>query len=147
MRAENKTAGNGKGGRFLSRMGVRLWISFLLLTSAMTLLFYFVLAQSVRLNYVRENTEDMERVIWDAMGEYGSKNYYDHLSLIAKTQGYYVAVMSEEKSAPVFAVDTSGNSDPAVMKELVPGDLYTRLDAEGGDYHSERNARGGSGIW
>lgn len=147
LRAENKTAGNGKGGRFLSRMGVRLWISFLLLTSAMTLLFYFVLAQSVRLNYVRENTEDMERVIWDAMGEYGSKNYYDHLSLIAKTQGYYVAVMSEEKSAPVFAVDTSGNSDPAVMKELVPGDLYTRLDAEGGDYHSERNARGGSGIW
>ncbi len=136
-----------KQNRFFSRLGFRMWLSFLLLTGVITMIFWLFLAQSVRLNYVNENVEDMDRVIWDAVAEYGAYDYYDELRLIAKAQGYYVLMLSENDEAltTVFRSDADGNNDGDIP-EIVPSNLLSLLDVSHGNYRHELETGDGS-VW
>ena len=124
---------------FFSRLGFRMWISFLLLTGAITILFWFFLSQSVRLNYVNENVEDMDRVIWNAVSEYGSDDYYNELQMIAKAQGYYVLMLSENQGTLVttFQSDTDGMTEDTVIPNIIEEDLLSKLDENKGNYQYE----------
>jgi len=138
-----------KHKRLSSRLGFRMWMSFLLLTGAITILFWLFLSQSVRLNYMNENVEDMDRVIWNAVSEYGSEEYYNELQTIAKAQGYYVLLLSEKHDELIttFQADTEGKTEGAVIPNIIAGDLLSKLDEYGGDYQYESEPYAGSERW
>ena len=138
-----------KQNRFFSRLGFRMWLSFLLLTGVITILFWLFLAQSVRLNYVNENVEDMDRVIWNAVSEYGSDNFYDELQMVAKAQGYYVLMLSENQNELVatFQSDTEGITEDAIIPNLIEEDLLSKLDENKGNYQYELEPYGGGEMW
>ena len=134
---------------FFSRLGFRMWVSFLLLTGAITILFWLFLSQSVRLNYVNENVEDLDRVIWNAVSEYGSDDYYDELQMIAKTQGYYVLMLSETRDELVttFQSDTEGVTEDVLIPNIIEKDLLSKLDENRGNYLYELEPYGGGEMW
>lgn len=127
-----------------------MWISFLLLALAITILFWVFLSQSVRLNYVNENVEDMDRVVWNAMADYGSEDYYDQLRLIAKSQGYYITLLEENDAAgtvTLFKTNTDGDSTDGFFPDIIPSNLFAQLDENHGNYQYNLDGHGGSDMW
>lgn len=123
-----------KRDRFFSRMSFRMWISFTLLAGVITLLFWGILSSSVRLTYKNENIEDMDRMIWKAMAQYGSEEFYEQLGLICEGQNYAIEILAEQEQKVLYSSDAEGNSGRDIFDHLLPEQLFRLLDENGGNY-------------
>lgn len=133
--------------RLFSRLSVRMWIAFTLLASVITILFWLILSNSVRLTYENENIADMDRIMWTAFADYGSDEFYDQLRLIAGGQGYYVQVLSEQNEETLFATGMQNEEGTVDFPDVLPENLFQILDDNGGDYSFSVDDRTGNGVW
>lgn len=111
-----------------------MWISFTALTALITILFWFILSSSVRLNYTNENIEDIDRMMWQAMGQYTSDEFYEHLSVIASGENCLIQILDEKTGKTLYTTVDSEDKEQDIFSYLVEKNIFELLDDNGGDY-------------
>ena len=85
-----------------------LWLGFMGLAGAMALLFWMVLHFSVKNKYQEQTENDLQMAaqsIWDM---YGDADFEANIALLAKSNDYFVQIVSENSMQVVFSVNNQG---------------------------------------
>ena len=111
-----------------------MWISFTALTALITILFWLILSSSVRLNYTNENIEDIDRMMWQAMGQYTSDEFYEHLSVIASGGNCLIQILDEKTGKTLYTTVDSEEKEQDIFSYLIDENIFELLDDNGGEY-------------
>ena len=111
-----------------------MWISFTALTALITILFWLILSSSVRLNYTNENIEDIDRMMWQAMEQYTSDEFYEHLSVIASGGNCLIQILDEKTGEVLYSTVDLEEKEQDIFSYLIEKNIFELLDDNGGEY-------------
>lgn len=109
-----------------------LWLGFTAFAGAVALLFWLVLHFSFQVKYQEQSVEEVGGAVQSIWEKYGQKDFENNISFLARTNGYFVQIISEEGNDILLSVNSQGErSDPQQDNIADPG-LFQKLDESDG---------------
>ena len=109
-----------------------LWLGFMGLAGAMALLFWMVLHFSVKNKYQEQTENDLKMAaqsIWDM---YGDADFEANIALLAKSNDYFVQIVSENSMQVVFSVNNQGEKTAPQQADIADETMFERLNDSDG---------------
>ena len=109
-----------------------LWLGFMGLAGAMALLFWMVLHFSVKNKYQEQTENDLKMAaqsIWDM---YGDADFEANIALLAKSNDYFVQIVSENSMQVVFSVNNQGERTAPQQADIADETMFERLNDSDG---------------
>ena len=114
------------------KMMFGLWLGFMGLAGAMALLFWMVLHFSVKNKYQEQTENDLKMAaqsIWDM---YGDADFEANIALLAKSNDYFVQIVSENSMQVVFSVNNQGERTAPQQADIADETMFERLNDSDG---------------
>ena len=114
------------------KMMFGLWLGFMGLAGAMALLFWMVLHFSVKNKYQEQTENDLKMAaqsIWDM---YGDADFEANIALLAKSNDYFVQIVSENSMQVVFSVNNQGEKTAPQQADIADETMFERLNDSDG---------------
>ena len=108
------------------KMMFGLWLGFMGLAGAMALLFWMVLHFSVKNKYQEQTENDLKMAaqsIWDM---YGDADFEANIALLAKSNDYFVQIVSENSMQVVFSVNNQGEKTAPQQADIADETMFER---------------------
>ena len=109
-----------------------LWVGFMGLAGAMALLFWMVLHFSVENKYQEQTENDLRMAsqsIWDM---YGDEDLETNIAFLAKSNDYFVQIVSENPMQVVLSVNNQGETAAPQQADIADETLFERLNDSDG---------------
>jgi len=109
-----------------------LWLGFMGLAGAMALLFWLVLHFSVGNKYQEQTENDLQMAaqsIWDM---YGEDDFEVNIALLAKSNDYFVQILSEDPMQVILSVNNQGEKAAPQQEDIADETLFERLNESDG---------------
>ena len=109
-----------------------LWFGFMGLAGAMALLFWLVLHFSVGNKYQEQTENDLRMAaqsIWDM---YGEDDFEVNIALLAKSNDYFVQILSEDPMQVILSVNNHGEKAAPQQADIADETLFERLNESDG---------------
>lgn len=116
----------------LFRMALGLWLGFTLFAAVVSLLSWGVLHASVRVNYQDRTAQEVSNAADSIWEKYGEDDFESNIFFIARTNGYYVQVISEDGNRILLSVNNRGETSKPQQGNIADTSLLERLDESNG---------------
>ena len=114
------------------KMMFGLWLGFMGLAGAMAVMFWMVLHFSVQGKYQEQAENDLKAAtqsIWDM---YGLEDFETNIAFLAKTNDYFVQILSERDMSIVLSINNQGEEAAPQQDNIADESLFQKLDDENG---------------
>ena len=112
-----------------------LWIGFVGFAGIVALLFWLILHFSVGIQYQDRMEEELDSAAQSIWEKYGQRDFESNISFLARTNSYFVQILSEEDGRILLSVNSQGESAQPQQDNIADQSLFERLDDSDGFCH------------
>lgn len=109
-----------------------LWLGFTAFAGAVALLFWLVLHFSFQVKYQEKAVEELGSAAQSVWDKYGQEDFENNISFLARTNGYFVQIISEETNDVILSVNNQGERSKPQQDNIADEELFQRLDKSDG---------------
>lgn len=109
-----------------------LWIGFMGLAGAMALLFWLVLHFSVENKYQEQTENNLRMAAQSIWNMYGEDDFEANIALLAKSNDYFVQILSEDPMQIILSVNNQGENAAPQQADIADETLFERLNESDG---------------
>lgn len=109
-----------------------LWLGFTAFAGAVALLFWLVLHFSFQVKYQEQTVEELGSAVQSIWDKYDQKDFENNISFLAKTNSYFVQIISEETNDVLLSVNNQGERSRPQQDDIVDAALFQKLDESDG---------------
>lgn len=114
------------------KMSVSLWICFLVFAAVIALAFWLILIDSVQNQYRRREISKLDQTAWTVVEKYGQEDFETALPVLARSDSYFIQLISEQDGRRLLSMDNEGNAAPPQQSDIAGADLFEQLsDSDG----------------
>lgn len=109
-----------------------LWLGFTAFAGAVALLFWLVLHFSFQVKYQEQTVEELRSAVQSIWDKYDQKDFENNISFLAKTNNYFVQIISEETNDVLLSVNNQGEQSRPQQDNIADEGLFQKLDESEG---------------
>ncbi len=120
------------GGRRAWKMSVNLWICFIIFAAIIAAAFWLILMDSVQNQYRKREIGKLDKTAWGLVEKYGQPDFDSSLPLMARSDNYFIQLLSEKNNERVLSLDNEGMISEPVQADIADAGLFERLSGSDG---------------
>lgn len=114
------------------KMSVNLWICFIIFAAIIAAAFWLILMDSVQNQYRKREIGKLDKTAWGLVEKYGQADFEASLPLMARSDNYFIQLLSEKNNELVLSLDNEGLVSEPVQPDIVDDGLFQRLSGSDG---------------